>query len=106
MSPADIATALRVLASAVQRELVLDTPRAVIVYARTLEPSEITWLFRGMPAPVIAPVSRGEQLIEDVQISGTILGRVVRVLLLGETKQVLLAELRLEIAAKARVGAR
>lgn len=101
MNAAAVGTALRVLGTAVTRELVLDTPRAVVVYARTLEPSEIAWLFRGMDAPQISRVNRGEQIVEDVQIVGTILGRVVRVLLLEETRQALLAELRIELAAAA-----
>lgn len=99
-----VATALRVLGTAVSRDLVVDRPTSVIIYGRKLEPSEISWLFRGMTGVAIEQLTRsaGVTFVEDVQIVGTILGREYRVLLFEVDVPHLLASLRIELAARAR----
>ena len=77
-----VGMAVRVLGTAVLRNLVVDKPHAVRVYGRGLEERELRWLIDGMG---LVRVERADDNYayggEDVQVTGNLLGRVVRVLI-------------------------
>lgn len=99
---AAVGVALRVLGTAATRELIADLPGAVRVYGTTLAPAEIRWLFHGMTAPEIRLCRDGG--LEDVEITGTLLGRAVKVVLVAREHAGLIGDLRAELdAARARV---
>ena len=110
MSPAAVATALRVVATAVLAELVVNRPSIVDIYGRGLEPSEIRWLLDGMPDAQMAVIPDAPAGDEDMQLVGTLLGRPYRVLLVGRDHAGLIGDLALVLAGRAirarrRVGA-
>jgi hypothetical protein len=70
--------AVRVLSTAILRELVVDLPRSVVVYGRTLDTRELQWLVDGMGAHRTADLPERGPNGETCEITGVILGRVVR----------------------------
>lgn len=70
--------AVRVLGTAVLRELVVDLPKSVVVYGKTLDTRELQWLITGMGATRTAALADRGPNGETCEISGVILGRVVR----------------------------
>lgn len=81
MNAQRVGVALRVLGSAAARDLVVNRPLGVIVYARSLDPIEVRWLVLGMDAAEAAPLANAGVHGEDVEVRGTILGRVYRLFL-------------------------
>lgn len=80
MNPPAVATALRVIATAVERGLVLDKPIGVIVYGTQLSPAELRWLIAGMDAGIrVTDLATAGPVGEDKEIAGYLLGRVYRV---------------------------
>lgn len=69
-----VASALRVLAMATAHQLVSDEPREVVVRANTMTDIEVVWLVQGMAGFQVEDTTGG-----GVAVTGTILGRVVRV---------------------------
>lgn len=111
MNAAAVATALRVLATAVAAEVVVDRPSAVEVYGRGLAPSEVRWLLDGMPDATLDVIHGASPDGENMQLVGTLVGRVVRVLLVGRNHAGLIGDLRQELdrrtqRARAEAGAR
>lgn len=75
-----VGMAVRVIGAAVLRGLVIDEHKSVRIYGRTLDVRELMWLIDGMGGiaetrPPNAPHA------EAVEIAGTILGRVYRLVL-------------------------
>jgi hypothetical protein len=99
VNPAALASALRVLAVAAERELLLDLPKAVVVYGRTLHVRELEWLIAGLGATHAAPLAERGPTGETYEISGVLLGRLVKVQLTEDRY----ADLN---AARRRVGVR
>ena len=87
------ATALRVLASAVERGYVVDRPSCADIAGRQLQPIEVYWLADGMPDATLGPIPDARQG-EDMQLIGTLLGRVVRVRFFGRDQAGLIGTLR------------
>ena len=85
------ASALRVLAVAAERELLVDRPKGVIVYARSLEPIERRWLVDGMDCTAVHQLTVHGIHGEDQEIVGYVLGRVYRVQLRRADVDALLA---------------
>lgn len=101
--------AVRVIGTAVLRGLVVDNPSSVVIYGRTLETTEIRWLFNGMTSPTIdaLPYVGGRKgVVEDTQIVGVVLGREYRIVVLASTVEGLLADLRIDLANRARIAQR
>jgi hypothetical protein len=71
--------ALRVVAEALQRELVVDRPTGVVIYGRNLAPCELRWLVEGMQMRDVQPLDLSGPKGEDREIVGYILGRAYRV---------------------------
>lgn len=84
-----IATACRVLGTAVQRDIVLSRPRGVIIYGRLLAPSELRWLVEGLETLDVVHLAQAGLQGEDKEIVGYLLGRVLRI----QVRQARLAEL-------------
>lgn len=76
-----VASALRVLAVAAERDLVASGPKELLVYARTLEPVERQWLVDGMDST----------RVDGYDVVGYLVGRVVRIQLTGSQITALLA---------------
>lgn len=79
MNTEAVGMAVRVLGTAVLRELVVDLPRSVVVYGRTLATRELRWLIDGMGATRTEKLAERGPNGETHEVSGTILGRLVRV---------------------------
>lgn len=77
--PAATASALRVLAVAAERELLISHPRSVVIYGRTLDLRELRWLIDGMDTRRTGVLDERGPSGETREITGTILGRLVRV---------------------------
>lgn len=91
-----VGMAVRVLGTAVLRNLVVDKPAAVRVYARGLDQREVRWLVEGM-GPVRIENTADDGYTpggENAQITGSLLGRVVRLLVREEQFPQYLATLR------------
>jgi hypothetical protein len=73
-----VGMAVRVLGAAVLRDLVIDKPTGVIVYSRALEMQELRWLVSGMDATQTATLPEVGPGGEEIEVAGTILGRVYR----------------------------
>lgn len=73
------ATALRVLASAYQRDLVISRVSGVAIYAGKLGPIELRWIVEGLETPTVHPLAVISEDGEDREIVGYLLGRVYRV---------------------------
>lgn len=73
-----VGMAVRVLGTAVLRGLVVDRPAGVIVYSRALELQELRWLVDGMDATQTTALAEVGPGGEDIEVAGTILGRVYR----------------------------
>lgn len=104
MNAKAVATALRVLASAAERELLVDRPTCLDVYGRTLEPVEVRWLLDGMPDATLAHIPDASAFAEDMQLVGTLVGRTVRVLLVSRKQPGLLGDVAMQLAARARAA--
>ena len=81
--------AIRVVAEAVKRELVVDHPGGVVIYGRGLAPVELRWIVEGLSTVDVQPLSLAGPKGEDREIIGYLLGRVYRI----HVKQLRLAEL-------------
>lgn len=70
--------AVRVLGTAILRGLVVDKPAGVIIYSRALEMQELRWLVIGMDATQTTTLPEVGLGGEEIEVAGTILGRVYR----------------------------
>lgn len=70
--------AVRVLGTAILRELVVDLPKSVVVYGRTLDTRELQWLVEGMGASRTASLAERGPNGETYEVSGVIIGRLVK----------------------------
>lgn len=73
------AVALRVLASAVKRDLIVSRVSGVAIYGGQLGPSELRWLVEGLDTATVHNLAVASADGEDREIVGYILGRVYRV---------------------------
>jgi hypothetical protein len=100
-------TALRVLATAAEQGLLIDRPSCLDVYGAELAPTEVRWLLDGMPDAQLTTIPNAQAGGEDMQLVGTLVGRVVRVLLVSRRKAGLIGDLAARaVAAHAKAGAR
>lgn len=73
-----VGMAVRVLGTAVLRGLVVNRPAGVVVYSRALEMQELRWLVGGMDATQTTTLPLPGPGGEEIEVAGTILGRVYR----------------------------
>jgi hypothetical protein len=73
-----VGMAMRVLGTAVLRGVVVNRPAGVVVYSRELEMQELRWLIGGMDATQTTMLPLPGPGGEEIEVAGTILGRVYR----------------------------
>ena len=95
------ATAVRVVACAVEREVIVDRPTCLDIYGRSLSPVEISWLLDGMPDATLSAIPDAPAGGEDMQLVGTLVGRMVRVLLAGRERPGVVGDLAQALAGRA-----
>lgn len=108
MTPAAVATALRVLGTAVAAGAVVDRPSVLDVYGARIAPREVHWIAEGMTGADLGPIP-GARGPEDMQLTGAVAGRTVRVLLVSRVHAGLIGDLAQALAARtvrAKAGAR